>query len=175
MNKVKGQYIFNKGNWDVRYKVEDGDEQHYVDVMLHPNHTKHAKENAVDWFIIRDCPNIRKGGSWEPMAILVKGEDVDKPTNPEKAFKSLNEHAMMVINDLNSVTETKEPEATPSSNDIQTNYIKTLKKTKKRKKSRFLKWSKITNIVLLIGIVTLAALDKDGWGWLLFIYMIKNV
>ena len=44
MNKVKGQYIFNKGNWDVRYKVEDGDEQHYEQVMLHPNHAKHARE-----------------------------------------------------------------------------------------------------------------------------------
>lgn len=35
-------------------------------------------------------------------------------------------------------------------------------------------WSRTVDIVLILGIVFLAALDRDGWGWLIFILLIKN-
>jgi hypothetical protein len=38
----------------------------------------------------------------------------------------------------------------------------------------FWNWSRIIDITLIVGIVLLAAIDKDGWGWLIFILLIKN-
>jgi hypothetical protein len=38
----------------------------------------------------------------------------------------------------------------------------------------FWNWSKVVDIILLFGIVFLAALGKDGWGWLVFLFFIKN-
>jgi hypothetical protein len=37
-----------------------------------------------------------------------------------------------------------------------------------------LKWSNILDIVIVAGIVYLAANDKDGWGWLLLFLFLKN-
>jgi hypothetical protein len=83
-NKINGQYIFNKGTWDVRYKVEDGDEQYYEQVMLHPNNHNLAKENQMAWFIIRDCPNLENGGTWEPMACVVQSDKLEEPAEKIK-------------------------------------------------------------------------------------------
>ncbi len=107
-NKVKGQYIFNNGSWDVRYKVEDGDEQHYEQVMLHPNHWGKAIENQEGWFIIRDCPNLKNGGTWEPMACVVpsdKLEEVAKDIIGKANFKRLNDHAMSVLTEVGSIPD----------------------------------------------------------------------
>jgi hypothetical protein len=108
MNKINGQYIFNNGTWDVRYKVEDGDEQHYEQVMLHPNHTRHAKENQMGWFIIRDCPNLKNSGTWEPMAIVVQSDNLEEAAEKIKGqelFKKLNDHAMSVLTEAGSIPD----------------------------------------------------------------------
>jgi hypothetical protein len=41
-------------------------------------------------------------------------------------------------------------------------------------KKRYWTWNKVVDILLIFGIVFLAALDKDGWGWLVFLFFIKN-
>ena len=108
MSKVNGQYIFNKGTWDVRYKVEDGDEQHYKQVMLHPNHTRHAKENQMGWFIIRDCPNLKNSGTWEPMAIVVQSDNLEEAAEKlkgQQSFKKLNDHAMAALQEVGSIPD----------------------------------------------------------------------
>ena len=108
MSKVNGQYIFNKGRWDVRYKVEDGDEQHYEQVMLHPNHTRHAKENQMGWFIIRDCPNLKNSGTWEPMAIVVQSDNLEEASEKlkgQQSFKKLNDHAMAALQEVGSIPD----------------------------------------------------------------------
>jgi hypothetical protein len=43
-----------------------------------------------------------------------------------------------------------------------TNFIKNIKS------------KDITNILLILGIIILAYNDKDGWGWLLFLLIIKD-
>ena len=108
MKEIKGQYIFNKGRWDVRYKVEDGDEQHFEQVILHPNNNINARENQMDWFIIRDCPNLRNGGEMEPMAIVVQSEkleEVAKDILDKANFKRLNDHAMSVLTEVGSIPD----------------------------------------------------------------------
>jgi hypothetical protein len=108
MSKVNGQYIFNKGAWDVRYKVEDGDEQHYEQVMLHPNNARYAKENQMDWFIIKDCPNLRNGGEFEPMAIVVQNdklEEVAEKLKGRQLFKKLNDHAMTALQEFGGIPD----------------------------------------------------------------------
>ena len=35
-------------------------------------------------------------------------------------------------------------------------------------------WSNIVDIILICAIVYLAAHDKDGWGWLIFILFVKH-
>lgn len=35
-------------------------------------------------------------------------------------------------------------------------------------------WDKAVDIALIVGIVSLAMSGKDGWGWLLFLYILKN-
>lgn len=179
MNKINGQYIFNKGTWDVRYKVEDGDEQYYELVMLHPNHSKFAKENQMDWFIIRDCPNLHNRGVFEPMAIVVtsdKVEEVAEKLKGQQSFKKLNDHAMSVLTETGSI-----PEPEPKSEFIsvfnrwQEEDIKRLKKLNMKNNKPFWDWSKIIDVALILGIVILAALGKDGWGWLVFLFFIKNI
>lgn len=106
--RIKGQYIFNKGSWDVRYKVEDGDEQHYEQVMLHPNNWGKAVENQEGWFIIRDCPNLKNAGTWEPMACVVpsdKLEEVAKDIIGKANFKRLNDHAMAALQEAGSIPD----------------------------------------------------------------------
>jgi len=36
-------------------------------------------------------------------------------------------------------------------------------------------WSRILDVMLIVGVVFLAAIDKDGWGWLIFVLIIKNL
>lgn len=178
MSKIKGQYIFNKGTWDVRYKVEDGDEQHYEQVMLHPNHSNFARENQMDWFIIRDCPNLRNGGALEPMAIVVtsdKVEEVAEKVKGQEMFKRLNDHAMSALQEVGSIPEPEpKAEVVQAFKRWQEEDIKRLKKIKMSENKPFWNWSKITDIALILGIVFLAALDKEGWGWLVFILIVKN-
>jgi hypothetical protein len=178
MNKINGQYIFNKGTWDVRYKVEDGDEQYYEQVMLHPNNYNLAKENQTAWFIIRDCPNLENGGTWEPMACVVQSDKLEEAAEKLKSqqlFKKLNDHTMSVLTEAGSI-----PEPEPKSEFIsvfnrwQEEDIKRLKKLNMKNNKPFWNWSKIIDVALILGIVILAALDKDGWGWLVFILLIKN-
>jgi hypothetical protein len=76
MGKVRGQYVLTKDGWAVRYKIEDGDEQHFEQVMLHPNNNKYANENQMGWFNIKDCPNLHNGGEWEPMAIVYNNDNI---------------------------------------------------------------------------------------------------
>lgn len=178
MNKIKGQYIFNKGTWGVRYKVEDGDEQHYEQVMLHPNHWGKAIENREGWFIIRDCPNLRNGGEFEPMAIVVtndKLEEVAEKIKGQELFKRLNDHAMSVLTEVGSIPEPEpKSDVVQAFNQWQEEDIKRLKKLNMKDNKSFWNWSKIIDIALILGIVFLAAIDKDGWGWLVFILIIKN-
>lgn len=165
MNKIKGQYIFNKGTWDVRYKLEDGDEQHFEQVMLHPNHSKFARENQMDWFIIRDCPNLRNGGTWEPIAIVVtsdKVEEVAEKVKGQEMFKRLNDHAMAALTEAGGIPDPKKD-------------VKPLKKINMSENKPFWNWSKFTDIALILGVVFLAALDKDGWGWLIFILFLRHM
>jgi hypothetical protein len=178
MNKINGQYIFNKGTWDVRYKVEDGDEQYYEQVMLHPNNYNLAKENQTAWFIIRDCPNLENGGTWEPMACVVQSDKLEEAAEKLKSqqlFKKLNDHTMSVLTEAGSI-----PEPEPKSEFIsvfnrwQEEDIKRLKKLNMKNNKPFWNWSKIIDVALILGIVFLAALGKDGWGWLVFILLIKN-
>lgn len=176
MNKIKGQYIFNKGTWDVRYKVEDGDEQHYEQVMLHPNSCQYAKENQTGWFTIKDCPNLHNGGEWEPMAIVFPSlEEVAEHLKDKQLFKKLNDHAMSALQEVGSIPE-PEPKSDVVSafNKWQEEDIKRLKKLNMKDNKPFWNWSKIVDIALIVGAVFLAALDKDGWGWLLFLLFIKN-
>ena len=35
-------------------------------------------------------------------------------------------------------------------------------------------WDKAVDVALILGIVYLAASDKDGWGWLLFFLLMKQ-
>lgn len=35
-------------------------------------------------------------------------------------------------------------------------------------------WDKVVDVALILGIVYLAASNKDGWGWLLFFLLIKQ-
>ena len=170
MNKINGQYIFNKGTWDVRYKVEDGDEQHYEQVMLHPNHTRHAKENQMGWFIIRDCPNLKNSGTWEPMAIVVQSDNLEEAAEKIKGqelFKKLNDHAMSVLTEAGSIPE-------PEADKEPKQETKRLKKINMKENKSFWNWSRVIDLALIAGIVFLAANDKEGWGWLTFVLVIKN-
>jgi hypothetical protein len=38
----------------------------------------------------------------------------------------------------------------------------------------FWNWSRVVDIALILGIVFLASNDKDGWGWLVFLFFVKN-
>ncbi len=170
MSKVKGQYIFNKGRWDVRYKVEDGDDQYYEQVMLHPNSQNYAKENQTDWFTIKDCPNLRNGGEWEPMAITDvtdKLEEVAEKLKGRQLFKKLNDHAMSVLQEVGSIPE-------PEADKKPKQDTKKLKKINMKENKSFWNWSRVIDLALIAGIVFLAANDKEGWGWLTFVLVIKN-
>lgn len=165
MEKIKGQYIFDKSSWKVRYKVEDGDEQHYEQVMLHPNNVQHAKENKTDWFTIKYAPNLANEGIWEAMAVVVasdKLEEVSQKIKGKELFRTLNNHAMSVLTETGNIPEPEDNSETKIS-------------PKAIKEKKYWNWNKIIDVILLFGIIFLAALDRDGWGWLLFIYMIKNV
>ena len=35
-------------------------------------------------------------------------------------------------------------------------------------------WSNVIDLVLIAGIIFLAYNDKSGWGWLIFLLIIKN-
>jgi hypothetical protein len=179
MNKINGQYIFNKGAWEVRYKVEDGDEQHYEQVMLHPNCNQFAKENQMAWFTIKYCPDLHNGGVMVRMAIVIpspKLEEVAEKLKGQQLFKKLNDHAMSVLAEADSI-----PEPEPKSEFIsvfnrwQEEDIKRLKKLNMKNNKSFWNWSKIVDVALILGIVILAALDKDGWFCLAFILLIKNL
>jgi hypothetical protein len=182
MSKINGQYIFNKGAWGVRYKVEDGDEQYYEQVMLHPNHTRHAKENQMGWFIIRDCPNLKNSGTWEPMAIVVQSDNLEEAAEKIKGqemFKKLNDHAMSVLIEAGSIPEPEaekepKPEVVEGFNKWQEYDFKKLKKINMKEKKSFWDWNKVVDLLLIAGIVFLAANDKDGWGWLIFVFLVKN-
>lgn len=109
MNKIKGQYILNhEDEWEVRYKIEDGDEQHFEQVMLHPNNHNLAKENQMAWFIIRDCPNLGNGGTWEPMACVVQSDTLEEAAEKLKGkqlFKKLNDHAMSALQEAGGIPD----------------------------------------------------------------------
>ena len=182
MNKINGRYIFNKGTWDVRYKVEDGDEQHYEQVMLHPNSQNYAKENQTDWFTIKDCPNLRNGGEWEPMAIRVVSDKVEEAAEKIKGqelFKKLNDHALSALQEVKSIPEPETKQEPKSDvvegfNKWQKEDIKRLKKINMKEDKSFWNWSKVVDLALIAGIVFLAANDKEGWGWLTFALFVKN-
>jgi hypothetical protein len=36
-------------------------------------------------------------------------------------------------------------------------------------------WENIIDISLILGAIFLCLMDKDGWGWLLLIYVLKNL
>ena len=170
MNKINGQYIFNKGAWEVRYKVEDGDEQYYEQVMLHPNSQNYAKENQTDWFTIKDCPNLQNGGEWEPMAITDvtdKLEEVAEKLKGKQLFKKLNDHAMSVLQEVGSIPE-------PEADKEPKQDTKRLKKINMKENKSFWNWSRVVDLALIAGIVFLAANDKEGWGWLTFALFVKN-
>jgi hypothetical protein len=38
----------------------------------------------------------------------------------------------------------------------------------------YIKWDKVVDIALIAGVVYLASTGKDGWGWLVFLLIIKN-
>lgn len=108
MSKINGQYIFNQGAWDVRYKVENEGGQNYEQVMLHPNCTQYARENQMGWFNIKDCPNLRNGGEMEPMAIVVnsdKLEEVAEKLKGQQLFKKLNDHAMAALQGIGDIPD----------------------------------------------------------------------
>lgn len=90
IKKINGTYVLKNGDWFVRYKIENEDEQYFENVMLHPNCNQYAKENKTDWFIIKDCPNLHNGGEWEKMAII----------NNEH-MRTLNDHIMSVLQQKN--------------------------------------------------------------------------
>jgi hypothetical protein len=179
MNKINGQYIFNKGTWDVRYKVEDGDEQYYEQVMLHPNCNIYAKENQMAWFTIKYCPNLHNGGGMERMAIVApspKLGEVAEEIKGKELFKGLNDHAMSALQEAGGIPD-PEPKSDVVSafNRWQEEDIKRLKKLNMKNNKPFWNWSKIVDVALILGIVFLAALGKDGWGWLVFILVTKNL
>lgn len=170
MNKIKGQYLFTKEGWKVRYKVENGDEQHYEDVMLHPNSQNYAKENQMDWFTIKDCPNLHNGGEYEPMAITEvsdKLEEVAEKLKGQQLFKKLNDHAMEALQEAGSIPN-------PETHKQPKLKEKTNKTFDMNENKTFWNWSKIIDLALIAGIVFLAAIDKDGWGWLTLVLIIKN-
>jgi hypothetical protein len=39
---------------------------------------------------------------------------------------------------------------------------------------KYLNWDKIVDVALIAGIIYLAGNDKDGWGWLMFLLILKN-
>jgi len=182
MSKIKGQYIFNKGRWDVRYKLEDGDEQYYEQVMLHPNSQNYAKENQMDWFTIKNCPNLHNGGEWEVMAITDvtdKLEEVAEKLKGKQLFKKLNDHALSVLQEVKSIPEPEskqEPksEVVEGFNKWQKEDIKRLKKINMKESKSFWNWSKVVDLALIAGVVFLAANNKEGWGWLTFVLVVKN-
>jgi hypothetical protein len=93
--------------------MEDGDEQHYEQIMLHPNCTQYARENQMGWFNIKDCPNLHNGGEMEPMAIVVnsdKLEEVAEKLKGQQLFKGLNDHAMAALQGVDSIPD---PDNTP--------------------------------------------------------------
>mgnify|MGYP001615059757 CR=1 FL=1 len=55
---------------------------------------------------------------------------------------------------------------------MEENTQETNKVNKKTKKEWYNDKEFIVKLALIIGIVTLAALDKDGWGWLIFLYLV---
>jgi len=38
----------------------------------------------------------------------------------------------------------------------------------------WINWDKAVDIALIAGIVYLASTGQDGWGWLVFVLIIKN-
>jgi hypothetical protein len=38
----------------------------------------------------------------------------------------------------------------------------------------WINWDKAVDIALIAAVVYLAATDKDGWGWLVFLLFLKN-
>ena len=106
--KIKGIYVKTPFGWDVKYKVENEDEQHFEQVMLHPNNNRFAKEDKEAWFIIRDCPNLQEGGEIEPMAIVVNIdilEEVAEQIKGKANFKRLNDHAMSALQEVGSIPD----------------------------------------------------------------------
>jgi hypothetical protein len=177
--KIKGTYIKTELGWDVRFKIETEDGEDIEQVMLHPNGNINAKEGQEAWFTIKDCPNLHNGGEWEPMAIVVQSDKLEEAAEKLKGqqfFKKLNDHAMSVLSESNSIPE-PEPKSDVISafNRWQEEDIKQLKKLNMKNNKPFWNWSKIVDVALILGIVFLAALGKDGWGWLVFILLIKNL
>lgn len=39
---------------------------------------------------------------------------------------------------------------------------------------RYFNYDKLIDLALIAGVVFLAANDKEGWGWLIFILAIRN-
>ena len=38
----------------------------------------------------------------------------------------------------------------------------------------YINWDKVVDVVLIAGIIYLSSNDKDGWGWLVFLLLLKN-
>jgi len=86
---------------------------------------------------------------------------------------------MSVLTEAGSIPE-PEIEKQPKSdvvegfNKWQKEDIKRLKKINMKESKSFWNWSKVIDLALIAGIVFLAANDKEGWGWLTFVLVVKN-
>lgn len=103
--KVQGFYVETENGWNVKYRIEDGDEMHFEEVMLHPN-TNNIVKNNPSWFIIKNCPNLYNGGEWELMAIPTvsdKLKEVAEKLKGKEIFKGLNDHARETLSQLTAL------------------------------------------------------------------------
>jgi hypothetical protein len=113
---------------------------------------------------------LQNGGEWEPMAITDvtdKLEEVAEKLKGKQLFKKLNDHAMSVLQEVGSIPE-------PEADKEPKQDTKRLKKINMKENKSFWNWSRVVDLALIAGIVFLAANDKEGWGWLTFVLVIKN-
>jgi hypothetical protein len=83
---------------------------------------------------------------------------------------------MSVLQEAGGIPDTEpKSDIVQSFNLWQKEDIKRLKKLNMKDNKPFWDWGKIVDVAFILGIVILAALGKDGWGWLVFLFFIKNI